>query len=213
MKSHSRTWFLESWTSFGKDDHLPATRYDPEGCEEDANVQDLPIELRRMEKESESQHKGGSVIPPTDLLEAGLTQKSKSLNDILSSQLSVAGPCPITRSRSSIVTADGYRIKIKTSVEKTEVDTLKPKLVKQKKSVCEEEFDLDEERDKATDMRKLVKELPIFNVSLEKPVKYNVHKQISLTDDIMSTERLREREQVRQNIQKQASLNENLIYR
>lgn len=93
------------------------------------------------------------------------------------------------------------------------VDTLKPKLVKQKKSICEEEHVLEEEsRDKATDMKTLVKEMPMFNISIEKPTeKYNVYKQQSLTEDIMSADRLRERERVRQNIQKQASLNEDLI--
>ncbi|XP_065221780.1 mucin-4 isoform X2 [Planococcus citri] len=207
-KHRSRAWFLESWASFGKDDHLPATRYDPEGCEESADIQDLPIELRRMEKEEEPKKEKGSAMKSQ---EGGLTQKSKSLNDILS-QAAIA-PAPITRSHSGIVTVDGYKIKIKTSAPKVEMDTLKPKLVKQKKSICEEDFEYDEERDKATDMKRLVKELPIFKVSMEKPEKFNVLKQKSLTEDIMSADRLREKEKVRQNIQKQASLNEDLIYR
>lgn len=162
-----------------------------------------------MEKDPESAKKEKSSS--LQLLEVNLTQKSKSLNDILSQ--ATAPPLPITRSRSSIVAADGCKIKIKTSVPKVEVDTLKPKLVKQKKSICEEDFEQDEERDKATDMKKLVKELPIFKVSMERPEKFNVLKQKSLTEDIMSADRLREKEKVRQNIQKQASLNEDLIYR
>lgn len=162
-----------------------------------------------MEKDAEPTKKEKSSS--LQILEGNLTQKSKSLNDIVTQSTST--PLPITRSRSSIVAADGYKIKIKTSVPKAEMDTLKPKLVKQKKSICEEDFEQDEERDKATDMKRLVKELPIFKVSMERPEKFNVLKQKSLTEDIMSADRLREKEKVRQNIQKQASLNEDLIYR
>ena len=148
-------------------------------------------------------------------------QKSRSLNDIISqsqAQPSLTDLSPLTRSRSSLITIDGQKVRIKAAnPERLEavVDTLKPKLVKQKKSICEEQLDPDEdeERDKATDMKKLVKELPMFPISLERPERNNVLKQKSLTEEIMSADRLREKEKVRQNIQKQASLNEDLIYR
>lgn len=145
----------------------------------------------------------------------GLTQKSKSLNDILFLSLN-ASPFTASRSRSSIVATNECYQCVVEDEKIDDLDTLKPKLVKQKKSICEDDFDVEEDRDKATDMRKLIKELPIFKVSLEKPTEkysYNVLKQRSLTEDVMSSERLKERERVRQNIQKQASLNEDLIYR
>lgn len=41
----------------------------------------------------------------------------------------------------------------------------------------------------------------------------NVHKQSSMNEELMSIERLKERESVRRNIMKQASLNEELIYK
>jgi len=215
-KHNPRTWFTE--VAYGKDDHLPATRYDPEGCEEDSSIQDLPIELRRMEKEEGQRSDKNSTSRQS--LTISHIQKSRSLNDILSqAQLqSSLEASPITRSRSSLVTIDGQKIKIRAvDPERIEaaVETLKPKLVKQKKSICEEQLDPDEdeERDKATDIRKLVKELPMFSISLEKPERNNVLKQKSMTEEIMSADRLKEREKVRQNIQKQASLNEDLIYR
>ncbi|KAL1459699.1 hypothetical protein WDU94_011656 [Cyamophila willieti] len=63
-------------------------------------------------------------------------------------------------------------------------------------------------------MRDLVKALPDFKVSgLGTRSRGNVFKQSSMNEELMSTERLREKERVRQNIQKQASLNEELIYR
>jgi hypothetical protein len=85
----------------------------------------------------------------------------------------------------------------------------KPKLVKQKKSLCEEEME------EEGDLRDLVKALPEFKVSGHGGGRRyaNVFKQSSMNEELMSAERLREKERLRQNIQKQASLNEELIYR
>lgn len=84
----------------------------------------------------------------------------------------------------------------------------KPKLVKQKQSICDE--DADEALDKPTDMKNLVNNLPDFRVYHER--ERGVFKQLSMNEELMSTDRLREKERVKQNIQKQASLNEELIY-
>lgn len=184
---------------------MPATRYDPEGCEEESSIQDLPIELRRMEHEGENF--------PTDkdlceqLLDVGLSQKSMSLSDIQSQsqpQLSVLleSPASGTRSRSSIVAEDEEKYKSITAATLRETDTLKPKLVKQKKSICEEQYDqeyYDEERDQPTDMKPSEKrELPAFVVQ----------KQKSMIEEFMSYKRMKEKEEVRQNIKKQISLHE-----
>lgn len=84
----------------------------------------------------------------------------------------------------------------------------KPKLVKQKQSICDE--DAEEALDKPTDMKNLVNNLPDFRVYHGH--RGNMFKQRSMNEELMSTERLREKERVKQNIQKQASLNEDLIY-
>lgn len=97
--------------------------------------------------------------------------------------------------------------------EKKEVQQrIKPKLVKQKKSVNED--DADEDLDKPTDMKDLVKQLPDFKISAHGLSRRGgVLKQSSLNEELMSTERLREKEKVRKNITKQASLNEEVLYR
>ncbi|KAE8752595.1 hypothetical protein FOCC_FOCC000717, partial [Frankliniella occidentalis] len=67
-------------------------------------------------------------------------------------------------------------------------------------------------------MRNLVRALPDFKRLhgghvMGRTPRLNVFKQSSMNEELMSTERLREKERVRQNIQKQASLNEELMYR
>lgn len=85
--------------------------------------------------------------------------------------------------------------------------------MKQKKSINED--DAEEDLDKPTDMKSMVEEMPNFKIhthrlSSKKP---GVFKQTSLNEELMSVERLREKERLRKNIQKQASLNEEYLYR
>lgn len=90
----------------------------------------------------------------------------------------------------------------------------KPRLVKQKKSINED--DAEEDRDKPTDMKSLVEEMPNFKIHTHNRLqskKPGVFKQTSLNEELMSVERLREKERLRKNIQKQASLNEEYLYR
>ncbi|KAJ4452095.1 hypothetical protein ANN_03611, partial [Periplaneta americana] len=201
--SGHRPWFLDSWSSCTKEPP-PPHRYDPEGCEDGEgdgeDIQDLPIELRRLEEEQHDppQRHDAAVI---------LNHKSKSLSDILT-----VGQRTMVRSRSSVpslglATEPCAAPAPAAPTPATPAPASKPKLVKQKKSLCEE--DAEEEGD----MRDLVKALPEFKVSGPARRHGSVFKQSSMNEELMSAERLREKERVRQNIQKQASLNEELIYR
>ncbi|KAF6217209.1 hypothetical protein GE061_001563 [Apolygus lucorum] len=196
--ARSRPWFLESWTSCTSKEP-PPRRYDPEGCED---IQDQPIELRRLEEDNEfTSSIKRQLLEESRNSENPLNQKSKSLTDIVTDQKAMV------RSQSSVPS-----LEIHDNLP-NEADTpSKPRLVKQKKSVCEEDVE-SEERDKAMDMKNMVESLPEFKVAGSKMHKRgNVFKQSSMNEELMSTERLREKEKVRQNIQKQASLNEELIY-
>ncbi|KAI5703764.1 hypothetical protein M8J76_003344 [Diaphorina citri] len=194
-----RPWFLESWNSITR----PPRRYDPDGCEDNQeNIQDIPIELRRLEDEPKPLAITKRQTFATTHQRSDVTIKSKSLTDI--PQIEVT---PIVRSRSSVPALE-FSIESKESV----TSSLKPKLVKQKQNIDNDDEDVEAEEE--GDMRDLVKALPDFKVSaLGTRNRGNVFKQSSMNEELMSTERLREKERVRQNIQKQASLNEELIYR
>ncbi|XP_050434695.1 uncharacterized protein LOC126841927 isoform X2 [Adelges cooleyi] len=189
-KVTSKPWFMNSWSSIYGNESLPVFRSDPEGCETcSEDVQHVPIELRRMEESPD----------PIALYKRSPAQKSKSLDDIAN----ITGS-RMVRSKSSIP-------ELETSVPST---LCKPKLVKQKQSLCDE--DAEEDRDKATDMKDLVKKLPQFDVgSGSKRYRYksNEIKQRSMNEELMSVERLKEKEIVQKNIQRQASLNEELMYK
>ncbi|XP_067000150.2 uncharacterized protein [Anabrus simplex] len=216
--SGHRPWFLDSWSSCTKEP--PPHRYDPEGCEEGENdgedIHDLPIELRRLEDEQHEPPQRRQTFACTRRAtphEVILNHKSKSLSDILT-----VGQRAMVRSRSSVPSLGGpsgseSKPSGMDSTPNSNGNSNKPRLVKQKKSVCEEE--MEEDGDEPTDMRDLVKALPEFKVSGHGGARRygNVFKQSSMNEELMSTERLREKERVRQNIQKQASLNEELIYR
>lgn len=199
--SRHRPWFLESWTSCTKES--PAHRYDPDGCED---VQNLPIELRRLEEDQDAPQRQHTSACSHQLSDIPLNQKSKSLTDIITVEQKA-----IVRSRSSVPSLevsppDG-------DVAESSASGTKPKLVKQKQSVCEDDLD-GEDGDEPTDMKGLIKAMPEFKISGCGGVKRgNVFKQSSMNEELMSTERLREKERVRQNIQKQASLNEELMFR
>lgn len=190
-KVTSKPRYVSSWTSLYGNNELPTVvRSDPEGCETcNEDVLNVPIELRRMEDSSD-------LIP---LFKRIPTHKSKSLGDIKST-----AEKQMVRSRSSIP-----------ALEKSmPIVSSKPKLVKQKQSLCDE--DAEEDRDKATDMKDLVNKLPQFDVgSGSRRYRYrsNEIKQRSMNEELMSVERLKEKEIVQKNIQRQASLNEELMYR
>ncbi|XP_063229163.1 LOW QUALITY PROTEIN: uncharacterized protein LOC134534610 [Bacillus rossius redtenbacheri] len=202
-RARVRPWFLESWGSRTKEP--PPQRHDPEGCED---IQDLPIELRRLEDEPQEAAPRRQDPAAAAAAAAALGHKSQSLTDI-----PAPGGRAMVRSRSSVPSLSSLPAPAAAPEPPAPAAAApKPKLVKQKKSICEEDME-EEGRDEPTDMRNLVKALPEFQVAGATRRCGGVFKQSSMNEELMSTERLREKERVRQNIQKQASLNEELIFR
>lgn len=187
-------WFLDSWNS--KD-----TKNDSSLDYED--VQNLPIELRRLEDFDDMSD------PP---LSASL--KSRSLGSILNPP----PPQIIVRSRSSVPSL-GAHLEEKvppiasssTSVAGVAVvgtasaaiatERSRPKLIKQKQSLCDgdDEFTI----------------LPgsQFKHATKDESRILLRKQSSLNEELMAESRLRERDHVRKRIQKQISLNEAFLCR
>lgn len=199
-----RPWFLESWSACAKEP--PSKPFDPDGCEccDCDNIHDLPIELRRIDDDDGPQRR--QTFPSSQLINDLCSNlKSRSMTNIKTVENN-----NIVRSRSGVPAVQETMVKNVSDAKQPSVShLLKPRLVKQKKSVCSE--DADEDLDKHTDMKTLVRNLPDFKV-LRSEQRGSVFKQRSLNEELMSTERLREKEQVRQNIQKQASLNDALMY-
>lgn len=186
---------MDSWTTCAKE---PQRNYDTcDCCDCTENIQDIPIELRRVDEEDVPQRR--QTFPSSQLInDITNNLKSKSMTNIKT------GSRETGKSKATSPNKEKQEepAKPKTSLQK-------PKLVKQKKSICEE--DDEEALDQPTDMKDLVKNLPDFKVYHTR-YKGGVLKQRSLNEELMSTDRLKEKERVRQNIQKQASLNEDLIY-
>lgn len=158
-------------------------------------MDELPIELRRVE----TTH---TLTMTNKRSTDTLNIKSKSLGDILEIER-----LDLVRSRSSI---PGFCSTSELILDERSVSSSssgsKPRLVKQKS--CVEETGLENPEDTA--IENLIKDLPDFS---RQPLrKHNVPlKQNSMNEELMSTERLEEKERVRRNIMKQASLNEELI--
>uniref|UniRef100_A0A1S4GL11 Methyltransf_11 domain-containing protein n=1 Tax=Anopheles gambiae TaxID=7165 RepID=A0A1S4GL11_ANOGA len=173
-------WFLESWSS-------RETKHDSSLDYEDAK--DLPIELRRLEDFDDL---------PEPPLSAGL--KSRSLGSILNPP-----PKTIVRSRSSVPSL-GAQIpesKATPAAEPTPVSR-RPKLVKQKQSLCDDvDYKFTESSAQA------YREHGLRNESRVQLLR----KQSSLNEELMAESRLREKERIRKRIQKQISLNESFLCR
>lgn len=149
----------------------------------------MPIELRRLEDFDDI---------PEPPLSAGL--KSRSLGSILNPP-----PKIIVRSRSSVPSL-GTNIVIP-EIKKVVIqpanssDSRRPKLVKQKQSLCD---DVD---------------YPVMDDTNKDPDKINqtriqlLRKQSSLNEELMAESRLREKDRIRRRIQKQMSLNETFLCR
>lgn len=131
-----------------------------------------------------------------------LSIKSKSLGDILEIER-----LDLVRSRSSI---PGFCSTSELILDERSVSSSssgsKPRLVKQKSYV--EETGLENTEDTA--IENLIKDLPDFPCQPLRKRSVPL-KQSSMNEELMSTERLEEKERVRRNIMKQASLNEELI--
>lgn len=173
-------WFLDSWNS-------RENKNDNSLDFEDAK--DLPIELRRLDDFED--------MPEPSL---SATLKSRSLSNLnpppqtivrsLSSVPSLAAP-------DSILSHKAFHVNGNDEVPKPLAEgkpSSRPKLVKQKQSLCDEKsfVGIDEE---AVTPRVLLR------------------KQSSLNEECLSESRQREKERIRKRIQKQISLNETFLYR
>ncbi|XP_076618628.1 class I SAM-dependent methyltransferase fire dancer isoform X2 [Colletes latitarsis] len=192
--SGGRPWFLESWQSgSGK------SRRDHEH-EEPQDVDELPIELRRVE----------NVNVTLTKQQDSLSIKSKSLGDILEiqqldlvrSRSSIPGLCSVLTSELNL---DGD------SRTSSSMSGSKPRLVKQKSHLID---DVGLENPDNTAIQELTKDVPDYQITPTHCSKRgSIVKQSSMNEELMSAERLEEKERVRRNIMKQASLNEDLIYK
>ncbi|KAF3429672.1 hypothetical protein E2986_11073 [Frieseomelitta varia] len=190
--SGNRPWFLDSWQSgSGKN------RKDYEQ-EEPPDVDELPIELRRVENVNVTLNKQSD----------SLSIKSKSLGDILEiqrldlvrSRSSIPGLCSMLTSELNL---DGE------SRTSSSMSGSKPRLVKQKTHLVD---DTGLEHPDNTAIQELFKDIPDFQVTPGHYLKRgSILKQSSMNEELMSTDRLEEKERVRRNIMKQASLNEDII--
>ncbi|XP_045479862.1 probable serine/threonine-protein kinase nek3 [Harmonia axyridis] len=219
--SMHKPWFLESWTTCHKESS--SKRFDPGGiqpcecCDCMDNVQDIPIELRRIDDETIAIGQRRKTFPSSqlmsDLPQAGF--KSRSLTNIKT----VENNDTVV----SVQCEEDDNIETKEICNEKEIETVKPeiqiegssrhlgkpKLVKQKKSVCEE--DADEALDQPTDMANISRTPSSMFKTLHTNRRSSILKQRSLNEELMS-DRVQEKERVRRNIQKQVSLNEELIY-
>ncbi|XP_053691416.1 uncharacterized protein LOC128739941 [Sabethes cyaneus] len=175
--SKKSPWFLESWSS-------RETKHDSSLDYEDAK--DLPIELRRLEDLDDV---------PEPPLSAGL--KSRSLGSILNTP-----PKTIVRSRSSVPSL-GAQIPESEATPSEPSTSRRPKLVKQKQSLCD---DVDY---KLCESAQAYREHILRNESRIQLLR----KQSSLNEELMAESRLREKDRIRKRIQKQMSLNESFLCR
>ncbi|XP_035780128.1 uncharacterized protein LOC118460145 isoform X1 [Anopheles albimanus] len=171
-------WFLESWSS-------RETKHDSSLDYEDAR--DLPIELRRLEDFDDL---------PEPPLSAGL--KSRSLGSILNPP-----PKTIVRSRSSVPSLGAQIPESKATPATEPAVSRRPKLVKQKQSLCD---DVDY---KFSESSQAYREHMLRNESRAQLLR----KQSSLNEELMAESRLREKDRIRKRIQKQISLNETFLCR
>ncbi|XP_023245708.1 uncharacterized protein LOC106641239 [Copidosoma floridanum] len=249
-RRNSRAWFLENWQNSGSKEH-----HSYEDDEDDADVDDLPIELRRLEEHSS--------LPPLDNPSGGgardnelrkqhsdtLSVKSKSLSSIVEAQQQQQHGLDLVRSRSSIpglcgavdpdspaastapvedVTTGGTQHQqLQRQESGRQSPATKPKLVKQKRHLLEDnghEVGKEEAATNDTAVNDITSQGEVAGLQVEEEEEEgvfsgigkrgSVHKQSSMNEELMmSTERLRERESVRRNIMKQASLNEEFLYR
>nr|XP_012142443.1 PREDICTED: uncharacterized protein LOC105662676 isoform X1 [Megachile rotundata]XP_012142444.1 PREDICTED: uncharacterized protein LOC105662676 isoform X1 [Megachile rotundata]XP_012142445.1 PREDICTED: uncharacterized protein LOC105662676 isoform X1 [Megachile rotundata]XP_012142446.1 PREDICTED: uncharacterized protein LOC105662676 isoform X1 [Megachile rotundata]XP_012142447.1 PREDICTED: uncharacterized protein LOC105662676 isoform X1 [Megachile rotundata] len=191
--SGNRPWFLESWQSgSGKN------RKDYEQ-EEPPDADELPIELRCVEDVNVTLNKQSD----------SLSIKSKSLGDILEIQR-----LDLVRSRSSIpglcsMLTSELNLDGESRTSSSSISCSKPRLVKQKSHFVD---DVSLENPDNTAIQELTKDVPDFQVTpTHNSKRGSILKQSSMNEEIMSAERLEEKERVRRNIMKQASLNEDII--
>ncbi|XP_050303328.1 uncharacterized protein LOC126741067 [Anthonomus grandis grandis] len=205
----ANSWFLDNWITCMYRQQPLQKRYDPDGCEyckcSGCNtLEDQPIELLRVEDEEPKPIPRRQTCPVSQMSADIFTFKSKSMNNIRIFQEN--------NNNRFIPKTTGIDNEANNLPQNLPRNTLtRPKLVKQKKSLCDE--DAQEALDQPTDMKELVRAMPEFKSGLTRYERGSVLKQRSLNEEILSTDRLREKERLKRNIQKQTSLNEDLFYK
>ncbi|KAG8034092.1 hypothetical protein G9C98_008573 [Cotesia typhae] len=193
-----RPWFFDSFHNISCKNH-------DHGIDSDDNsdIDDIPIELRRLENDNVRLNKQNDTF----------SIKSKSLGDILEIQ-----HLDLVRTRSSnpdlwstvtLEEKNNDRLAQQTSLEK-----YKSRLTKQKSCCIEDTYS--GEALQITSIREFIKNLPELqaNTTKSRSRKHpNIIKQSSMNEELMSIERLAERDHVRHKIIKQISLNEEFIYK
>ncbi|XP_014227656.1 mucin-5AC-like [Trichogramma pretiosum] len=280
-RRNSRAWFLDNWqqqngaaaangnsTSSSSNSSHSGSSNGPNGYalehghdeEDEEDVDDLPIELRRLE-DPLGVSLGVSGCRGSDKRDrlrqqssdsSGMSAKSKSLSSL---HVELQRSDDLVRSRSSLPLPTSGQASFDEQQQQQPDQASKPKLVKQKQHLAFDDACLDDlPEDTAIDIRlsaaddeqnstlqassssgicsllsaslsELPKTILVSSCEAEpaeqqqqpqqpqllNPLR-NVCKQSSMNEEIMSFERLKERESVHRNIMKQASLNEELIY-
>ncbi|XP_043271315.1 serine-rich adhesin for platelets isoform X2 [Venturia canescens] len=265
-------WFLETWHNNGGSWKNKREQHRGQNFQNEdiGDVDDIPIELRRLEEDNVTLSKHPTTPPCETGENAGETLglKSKSLGDILEIQR-----LDLVRSRSSIpgfsstVTSQFYldeesetpspqpplpetsreargifstetindstndnstaplllsssSVSSTNSLNRSTSSTGKPRLVKQKSHLLDDSpLQFIQEPANGVVVRRCSKDLVEFREAAKtdsapranRRRRGNVHKQSSMNEELMSMERLVERDRVRKNIMKQASLNEEII--
>ncbi|CAH0560370.1 unnamed protein product [Brassicogethes aeneus] len=206
----NRPWFLENWSNCTKTNnqkkYMDTDVCDCYDCIE--NIKDLPIELRRIDDfDVQLDIKFNSASTTTMSSFNDVSIRSKSVSNLRLSETE----CRSVSKQSSM--DEDVKSTKSEDVSIASTNSLKkPKLVKQKKSICEDEMDelLDEPKD-MTSSNNSPPEYKVLHEKYHQKQRKSVLKQRSLNEELMSTDRLKEKEQLKRNIQKQASLNEEYI--
>ncbi|XP_051159468.1 uncharacterized protein LOC127280492 isoform X2 [Leptopilina boulardi] len=211
----SRPWFIENWQNGGNKNRR---HYEQE---DSGDMDDMPIELRRLEDTTLTTLNSSNSSSNSKQSES-LSIKSKSLGDILEiqrldlvrSRSSIPGLCSTMTSELQL-DDDSMTTTTTTTTTLSSLSTSKPRLVKQKTHFNDDDnVDVENclEFPDNTANEQIIKDLPDIQDS-QNTKRGNVQKQSSMNEELMSIERLEEKEQLRRNITKQSSLNEDIIYK
>ncbi|XP_008546113.1 uncharacterized protein LOC103570226 [Microplitis demolitor] len=191
-----RPWFFDSFHNISC-----KNRHHEFDSDDNSDVDDIPIELRRLEDEHVRLNK----------LDNTFGIKSKSLGDILEIQ-----HLDLVRSRSSIPdlwsTAALEEEFYDRSSLQNPLGKCKSRFIKQKNHCLENNYL--EKTVQITDNGELNKNLPELQANSIKTRSGKhpcIFKQLSMNEELMSMERLAERDYVRHKFMKQMSLNEDII--
>lgn len=153
--------------------------------ERDEDAKDLPIELRKLDDDDDYDY--SSVGLKSRSLGSILYPPQKQIVRSLSSVPSLGG----SNNRSNVENV--VELGSSTSKEIIKKPNFRPKLIKQKQSITEDNYE-------------------DLNYCADIKLQF-LRKQSSLNEELMAESRIREKERIRKRIQKQVSLNETFLYR